>query len=144
MVAPPVEGDASYDLYSKERDGILASLKEKAEILGKGLNEIKGMACEIPQGAMYAFVKFELPHSKDVDVTKMTETERFTYDSKRDFEYCLSLLEETGICVVPGSGFGQLPQTMHFRTTFLPPKEDIKILVDKMKNFHLSYVKKIS
>lgn len=144
MVAPPVAGDASYDLYVKERDGILANLKEKAEILGKGLNEIEGMTCEIPQGAMYAFVKFELPHDKGVDVTKMTEAERFVYDSKRDAEYCMSLLEETGICVVPGSGFGQLPKTMHFRTTFLPPKEDINTLVEKMKNFHLSYVKKIS
>jgi aspartate/methionine/tyrosine aminotransferase len=143
MVAPPVEGDASYNLYVKERDGILTNLKEKAEILGKGLNKIEGMTCEIPQGAMYAFVKFELPDSKGVDISKMNEAERFAYDSKRDAEYCMALLEETGICVVPGSGFGQLPKTMHFRTTFLPPKEDINTLVDKMKNFHLSYIKKI-
>jgi alanine transaminase len=130
-------------LYVKERDGILTNLKEKAEILGKGLNKIEGMTCEIPQGAMYAFVKFELPDSKGVDISKMNEAERFAYDSKRDAEYCMALLEETGICVVPGSGFGQLPKTMHFRTTFLPPKEDINTLVDKMKNFHLSYIKKI-
>jgi len=144
MVAPPAAGDESYDLYVKERDGILSNLKEKAEILGKGLNEIEGMSCEIPQGAMYAFVKFELPHSKGIDIGNLSEAERFVYDSKRDAEYCMSLLEETGICVVPGSGFGQLPKTMHFRTTFLPPKEDINTLVEKMKNFHLSYVKKIS
>lgn len=144
MVAPPVQGDESYGLYVKERDGILTNLKEKAEILGKGLNEIEGMTCEIPQGAMYAFVKFELPNSKGINVEKMTEEERFAYDSKRDAEYCMSLLEETGICVVPGSGFGQLPKTMHFRTTFLPLKEDILTLVDKMKNFHLSYIKRIS
>jgi alanine transaminase len=92
---------------------------------------------------MYAFVKFELPNDKGVDVKKMTESERFTYDSKRDFDYCLSLLEETGICVVPGSGFGQLPKTLHFRTTFLPPKDDIVNLVEKMKNFHISYSKKM-
>jgi alanine transaminase len=144
MVAPPVQGDESYDLYIKERDGILTNLKEKSEILGKGLNEIEGMTCEIPQGAMYAFVKFELPHNKDIDIAKLSESERVAYDSKRDAEYCMSLLEETGICVVPGSGFGQLPKTMHFRTTFLPPKEDIMTLVEKMKNFHISYVKKLS
>jgi aspartate/methionine/tyrosine aminotransferase len=144
MVAPPLPGDVSYDLYIKERDGILTNLKEKAEILGKGLNEIDGMTCEIPQGAMYAFVKFELPDVKDIKVEQMTEAERFAYDSKRDAEYCMALLEETGICVVPGSGFGQLPKTMHFRTTFLPLKEDILTLVDKMKNFHISYIKKIS
>lgn len=29
--------------------------------------------------------------------------------------FCLKLLEETGICVVPGSGFGQKEGTFHFR-----------------------------
>lgn len=32
-----------------------------------------------------------------------------------DMFFCLSLLEETGICVVPGSGFGQREGTYHFR-----------------------------
>lgn len=139
MVAPPQKGEPSYDLYAKERDGILIDLKEKAEILGRGLNQIEGMTCEIPQGAMYAFVKFELPHPKNVNPANMSVEQRTAYDAKRDSDYCLALLEETGICVVPGSGFGQLPSTMHFRTTFLPPKEDIQALVDKMKEFHIKY-----
>jgi len=137
MVAPPQKGDESFELYEKEKNEILNDLKAKAEILGEGLNKINGMSCEIPQGAMYAFVKFELPHNSDV--SKMSKEERISYDSKRDSDYCLSLLEETGICVVPGSGFGQLPGTMHFRTTFLPPKNDIKELVEKIKNFHENY-----
>lgn len=29
--------------------------------------------------------------------------------------FCMKLLEETGICVVPGSGFGQREGTFHFR-----------------------------
>lgn len=32
-----------------------------------------------------------------------------------DMFFCLQLLEETGICVVPGSGFGQREGTYHFR-----------------------------
>ena len=32
-----------------------------------------------------------------------------------DFFYCLQLLEETGLCVVPGSGFVQKDDTYHFR-----------------------------
>ncbi|OGR41272.1 MAG: aminotransferase class I/II [Elusimicrobia bacterium GWA2_61_42] len=139
MVAPPAKGDESHELYVKERGAILGDLKEKAEILGRGLNEIKGMKTDIPQGAMYAFVKFELPHKKGVDLSKLTEEARQKYEAARDSEYCLRLLEETGICVVPGSGFGQLPGTLHFRTTFLPPKEDIKALVEKMKKFHAAY-----
>lgn len=35
-----------------------------------------------------------------------------------DVMYCFDLLENTGICVVPGSGFGQKPGTFHFRLDF--------------------------
>jgi aspartate/methionine/tyrosine aminotransferase len=138
VVTPPQKSDDSYDLFVKERDGILNELKTKAEILGKGLDAIEGMTTEIPHGAMYAFVKMDLPHTKDV--TKMTPAERLEYDSKRDNDYCMALLEETGICVVPGSGFGQLPGTLHFRTTFLPPKDEIEELVVMMKKFHEGYI----
>ncbi|MCX5785095.1 MAG: aminotransferase class I/II-fold pyridoxal phosphate-dependent enzyme [Elusimicrobia bacterium] len=143
MAAPPEKGSESYELYARERDAILSGLKEKAEILGRGLNEIEGMETYIPQGAMYAFVKFDLPHPEGVDPAKMTEEERSSYETARDSEYCLKLLEETGICVVPGSGFGQRPGTLHFRTTFLPPKDDIRALVENMKKFHASYVARL-
>ncbi len=142
VVTPPQKGEASYDLYVKERDGILNELKAKAEILGKGLNAIEGMTIDIPQGAMYAFVKLELPHT--ADVSKMSPAEQLAYESRRDNDYCMALLEETGICVVPGSGFGQLPGTLHFRTTFLPPRDEMEALVEKMKVFHGKYVEQIT
>ncbi len=143
MVEPPRQGDESYELYEAEKGAILGDLKEKAGILGKGLNEIEGMTVNIPEGAMYAFVKFDLPHPKGTDPAAMSAEERHKYEAARDNKYCLRLLENTGICVVPGSGFGQEPGTLHFRTTFLPPKEDITALVDKMKKFHASYVEKL-
>ena len=34
---------------------------------------------------------------------------------KPDAFYCFQMLEETGICTVPGSGFGQVEGTYHFR-----------------------------
>jgi alanine transaminase len=55
----------------------------------------------------------------------------------------MALLEETGICVVPGSGFGQRPGTLHFRTTFLPPRDEIESFVTKLKSFHEQYVKEL-
>ncbi|OGS13060.1 MAG: aminotransferase class I/II [Elusimicrobia bacterium RIFOXYA2_FULL_58_8] len=143
MVAPPVKGDAAYPLYSAEKAAILSDLKEKAEILGKGLNAIPGMTTNVPEGAMYAFVKFELPHAAGVNLEAMPPQERADYEAARDSDYCLALLEATGICVVPGSGFGQRPSTLHFRTTFLPPKEEIVELVAKMKQFHASYTAKL-
>ena len=143
MVDPPKAGDESFALYEKEKNAILGDLKEKAEILGRGLSGIEGMHTHIPQGAMYAFVRFDLPHPKGIDPETMSAEERHKYESARDSKYCLRLLEDTGICVVPGSGFGQEPGTLHFRTTFLPPKEDILALVEKMKRFHAAYVEKI-
>jgi len=140
MVAPPKEGDKSYELYKKERDSILSELKEKAEILGTELDRIPGMKIKIPTGAMYAFVKFELPAEDGINPDNMSHEERLKYESARDNDYCLKLLEETGICVVPGSGFGQKPGTFHFRTTFLPPKDEIKQLTEKIKKFHLDYI----
>ena len=92
---------------------------------------------------MYAYVKFELPHKKGVDPLAMSEDERLKYEAKRDSDYCMLLLEETGICVVPGSGFGQMPGTLHFRTTILPPRNEIEDLVRLIKDFHLNYVKKL-
>jgi alanine transaminase len=34
---------------------------------------------------------------------------------KPDVFYAFQLLENTGICIIPGSGFGQQPETYHFR-----------------------------
>jgi len=144
MVSPPRQGEQSYPLYAREKNEILSGLKAKAEILEKGINKIEGLSLDLPQGAMYAFVKVELPAEKGVNIEKMTEAERREHDAQRDSDYCMSLLEETGICVVPGSGFGQLPGTFHFRTTFLPPQNVIEELVLKLRTFHESYVKKES
>jgi aspartate/methionine/tyrosine aminotransferase len=127
MVTPPEPGEASYELYETEKQQILKDLKEKSQIIGEELNKIPGISVSYPEGAMYAFVKLDLPIPDQVDV--MPEDEK----------YCLALLEETGICVVPGSGFGQYPGTLHFRTTFLPPRDEIISLVSRLKNFHINY-----
>lgn len=68
-------------------------------------------------------------------------TEAKEADATIDEFYCFELLENTGICCVPGSGFGQVPDTYHLRTTFLPPgKEWIK----KWTDFHEEFVSKYS
>jgi alanine-synthesizing transaminase len=42
---------------------------------------------------------------------------------------------ETGVVVVPGSGFGQKPGTQHFRVVFLPDEEILKDAYNKIGNF---------
>jgi aspartate/methionine/tyrosine aminotransferase len=130
MVTPPSMGDASYNQYIAEKTAILDDLRDKSIILGNELNKIDGISVNIPEGAMYAFVKFNLPQSM---INR-------SVDTILDEKYCIALLEETGICVVPGSGFGQMPNTLHFRTTFLPPREQIIELVAKLKDFHSNYI----
>jgi alanine transaminase len=53
--------------------------------------------------------------------------------------YCLRLLDATGVCVVPGSGFGQKKNTLHFRTTFLAPGTD---WVERIVKFHAEFMAK--
>ncbi len=144
MVSPPQPGDESYARYVEERDAILAELKAKAEILAEGINTIPGMSLDMPQGALYAFVRLELPAPPDVDPETTSDTERAASAAWHDAQYCLALLEETGICVVPGAGFGQLPGTLHFRTTFLPPRDEIHEMVSQLRAFHARYARGVT
>lgn len=139
MVSPPQPGERSYETYIQERDDILNELKAKARIVGDGINCIPGMSVEIPQGSMYAFVRFELPPANGYKPSHVTAEEMAAYIERREHEYCMALLEQTGICVVPGSGFGQKPDTFHFRMTILPPRDEMEALIDKLGCFHRVY-----
>jgi aspartate/methionine/tyrosine aminotransferase len=121
MVRPPKPGMPSYATYAAEKGAILDTLKQRALLLAKGLNCIEGISCNVIAGAMYAFPSVTLPPGRS------------------DSDYAMALLEQTGICVVPGSGFGQAEGTAHFRTTILPPTEKIQKVVDALGEFHRSY-----
>ena len=58
-------------------------------------------------GAMYAFPRLHLPAKA---IAKAKEV-----GQAPDVFYAFQLLENTGICIIPGSGFGQQPNTFHFR-----------------------------
>ena len=93
-----------------------------------GLNAIDGMTCNPSDGAMYAFPRVELPPKALDAAAKQTQTP--------DTMYALSLLEETGICVVPASGFGQKEGRIGFRTTFLPPEDELNSAIVEFKRHH--------
>ncbi len=54
--------------------------------------------------------------------------------------YALELLDATGICVVPVSGFGQKDGEHHYRLTCLCP--GVEEYVGALENFHRKFVKK--
>ena len=134
MVRPPTSGEASHNTYVSERDAILSSMKRRATKLVAGLNSLEGVSCNQPQGAMYAFPQITLP-AKAIAAAEAAGKVPDTF-------YALALLEETGIVVVPGSGFGQVPGTWHFRTTFLPPEEEMEAVVERMGKFHKAFMAK--
>jgi aspartate/methionine/tyrosine aminotransferase len=121
MVRPPKPGMPSHAQYATEKTAILDTLKQRAILLAEGLNRIEGITCNVIAGAMYAFPSISLP------------------PGRTDFDYAMALLEQTGICVVPGSGFGQAEGTAHFRTTILPPTEKLQKVVQALGEFHRTF-----
>jgi alanine transaminase len=129
MVKPPI-GDAAAQ-YHNEKRAVLESLRERAILVESKLNQIPGISCNPIQGALYAFPRIEIPE-KAIKKARVQGVEP-------DFLYCMELLEETGICAVPGSGFKQVPGTFHFRMTILPPKEQLQVLLKNLQKFNLSF-----
>ena len=129
VVNPPKPGDPSYEQYSKEFNSIKNGLKDRAFALWKTFKQLEGVECQEPQGSMYLFPTIHLPQ-------KATEAAQKEGRSPDEF-WCSRLLDKTGICVVPGSGFGQKEDTLHFRTTFLAPGTE---WVGRIKGFHEDFM----
>uniref|UniRef100_A0A182PL20 alanine transaminase n=1 Tax=Anopheles epiroticus TaxID=199890 RepID=A0A182PL20_9DIPT len=134
VVNPPQKGEPSYEQFEKEKKAVLESLRERAELVARTFNSIEGFSCNPVQGAMYAFPQIRLP-PKALEAAKKEGKPADTF-------YAFQLLEETGICIVPGSGFGQRPDTYHFRTTILPQPEKLKEMLGLFKSFHEKFLQK--
>jgi aspartate/methionine/tyrosine aminotransferase len=131
MCNPPKAGEESYESYQNERRSIISSLKRRAQNLVETFNALPGVSCCCPDGAMYAFPRIELPDAVVAAAAALGK--------EPDVYYALRLLDETGICVVPGSGFGQADGTFHIRTTFLAPEEQMPIVRRKFADFHTRF-----
>ncbi|XP_034899125.1 alanine aminotransferase 2, mitochondrial isoform X2 [Populus alba] len=132
VMSPPKDGDESYESYSAEKDGILSSLKRRAKTLEDAFNKLEGVTCNKAEGAMYLFPCIRLPEK----AIKAAEAAKTTPDNF----YCRGLLNATGIVFVPGSGFGQVLGTWHFRCTILPQEDKIPAVVSRLTEFHKSFM----
>ncbi|MFH1130250.1 MAG: aminotransferase class I/II-fold pyridoxal phosphate-dependent enzyme [Pseudomonadota bacterium] len=99
-VVPALEGDQS---HIKE---MIAKLTTRRDITANMLNSIDGISCVSPKAAFYAFPRLEI--------------------EEPDEDFVTSLIRETGVVAVHGSGFGQRPGTAHFRVVFLPPEDILR------------------
>ncbi|KAK3513455.1 hypothetical protein QTP70_015449, partial [Hemibagrus guttatus] len=133
---PPQPGEPSHTQFIKERTATLNDLAQKAKLTEDILNTVPGIRCNPVQGAMYSFPRIMLPERAIKEAKENSQ--------EPDMFYCMKLLEETGICLVPGSGFGQKDGTHHFRMTILPPTDKLKILLHKVKEFHQRFIEQYS
>ncbi|XP_044225228.1 alanine aminotransferase 2-like isoform X1 [Thunnus albacares] len=136
VVNPPQPGEPSYNNFIKERTATLSALAEKATLTEQVLNTVPGISCNPVQGAMYSFPRITIPEKAIKEATEKGQ--------QPDMFYCMKMLEETGICLVPGSGFGQRDGSYHFRMTILPPTDKLKILLNKVKEFHQKFTQQYS
>ncbi|MCZ6815818.1 MAG: aminotransferase class I/II-fold pyridoxal phosphate-dependent enzyme [Planctomycetota bacterium] len=123
MVSPPKSDSDLHARYIREKEGVLRALHEKAVMIRESFEKMRGLFCFGRIGAMYLFPRLgKLP------------------EGTTDFDYCMRLLETTGLCTVNGAGFGQKTGTWHLRIAFLPPKEVLSNVLSKWIDFHNGYV----
>ncbi|MFF2628040.1 pyridoxal phosphate-dependent aminotransferase [Kitasatospora sp. CB02891] len=98
-------------------------LRASRDAAYKLLNEIPGVSCVKPKGALYAFPRLD-PQ---------------VYKIKDDAQMVLDLLRAERILIVQGTGFNW-PDPDHFRLVTLPHPEDITDAVTRIGDFLSGYV----
>jgi aspartate/methionine/tyrosine aminotransferase len=115
-VTAALTGDRSHQAAFRK------ALLERARVTTDRLNAIPGMRCVAPRAAFYALPSISLPRGKT------------------DEDYVLSLLRETGILCVHGSGFGMPPEQGFFRVVFLANPQDLENIYSDMGAFTRDYL----
>ena len=86
------------------------------------LNQIEGVSCTMPKGALYLFPKL------DARRFNIKDDERFAFD----------LLRQEKVLVVQGTGFNY-PDPDHFRIVFLPREEELIEAIGRLGEFLATY-----
>jgi alanine-synthesizing transaminase len=97
-------------------------LVEQRDTTWRLLNEIPGVSCVKPRGALYAFPRL------DPDV----------YPIADDAQFVLDLLRQEKLLVVQGTGFNW-PKPDHFRVVTLPRVEDLEDAIGRIARFLSTY-----
>ncbi|MEC4087127.1 pyridoxal phosphate-dependent aminotransferase [Pseudoalteromonas rubra] len=97
-------------------------LYEQRQIAWQGLNDMQGVSCVKPMGALYAFAKIDTQH----------------FNVKNDERMMLDLLREEKILLVHGRAFNW-PQPDHFRLVFLPHMDELEPAMERMQRFFEHY-----
>jgi alanine-synthesizing transaminase len=115
-VAAALRGDRSH------QPAFRAALAERGALTAELLNAIPGMSCVAPRAAFYAMPSLALPRGKT------------------DEDFVLSLLRETGILCVYGSGFGVPAEQGCFRIVFLASPDELRTIYRDIGAFTADYL----
>lgn len=110
-VRPALEGERDF------LNDFVREIRSRRDLIVEAVTKIEGLSCVTPGAAFYAMIKVDDPAERT--------DERFVRD----------LLEETGVLVVHGSGFGAEPQPCHFRLVYLPGEELLETVFDSLAHF---------
>ena len=97
-------------------------LREQRDIAWKMLNDIPGVSCVKPMGALYMFPKLDPA----------------IYPIKDDELMALDFLRQKKILIVQGSGFNWVDQ-QHFRIVILPRVDELKYAIEQFADFISKY-----
>jgi len=113
--------------YQSINDLILPGgrLKEQRDIAWELINDIPGISCVKPKGALYLFPKID--------------TKKFKL--KNDEQMVFDLLQQERILIVHGRAFNW-PEPDHFRIVFLPRVEELRTAMGKLNHFFSHYDQK--
>ncbi|KAI3865110.1 hypothetical protein MKX03_011441, partial [Papaver bracteatum] len=125
--------------YSAENNSVLSSLVRSAKALEDAFNSLEGVTCEKADEGLYLFPRIQFPQKaiKAADAAKTAP----------DSFYAKCLQEATGIVVLPGSDFGQVPGVWFVGLPILLQeekiqREDITVIVSRLTNFHKAFMTK--
>ena len=113
-VKPALEGSREF-----QRD-FLREIKSRRDFCVDRIRKSEGLSCEAPAAAFYLMVR----------VQKL--------GGRTDEQFVLDLLEETGVLVVHGSGFGADPAQGYFRMVYLADEDILRDVFGRFDQFMAS------
>ncbi len=115
-VVAALSGDRSH------QESLRRELRIRGELTAARFNAMEGMRCVVPRGAFYAMPSVSLP------------------PGRTDEDYVLSLLRETGVLCVYGSGFGMPAEAGFFRVVCLASPDELSAIYDDVAAFTRRYL----
>ncbi|PWT93656.1 MAG: aminotransferase class I/II [Blastocatellia bacterium] len=113
-IKPALEGNRSF------MGDFVRDLKARRDFAVSQIRDIKGLSCTTPEAAFYLMVKVDDLHDRN------------------DEQFVLEMLEQSGVLVVHGSGFGCDSRAGFFRLVYLGNQELLNSALTNIRKFMLS------